>query len=112
MRSQKPAGYWDDIANVERELRAFMSTHGGNAIPTVTYLTKAGRRDLVHAIDKHGGFPAVGTLLGIIRPGARKPNGYWDDIATFERELHAFVATQGTDGTMPSLRELVAAGRN
>jgi len=74
--SQKPRGYWDDFANVETELRAFIAEHGTDGImPTVSELD-AGYSSLTYAIRKHGGISTVAERLSLKRPDTRKLKGY------------------------------------
>lgn len=42
----------------------------------------------------------------------RKPNGYWDDFANVECELHTFIEEHGTRGVMPTKPELEKAERS
>ncbi len=109
--ARKPANYWDDLANVERELRAFIARHGTpGQMPTSDVLYAQGCSTLAAAIGRHGGFAVVAERMGLTRPAARKPLGYWDDFANVERELRAFLATHGRAGRMPTMKELAAAG--
>ncbi|MDE3090145.1 MAG: hypothetical protein KGJ80_12250, partial [Chloroflexota bacterium] len=109
---KKPNGYWDDFANVERELRAFIVEHGaGGIMPNQGMLVNADRRDLIHAIRHNGGFSDVAERLGLELRRTRKFKGYWGDFANFEKELRAFITSHGTDGIMPSIPELQSAGR-
>jgi hypothetical protein len=110
---QKPAGYWNDFANIKRELHIFIVEHGTEGImPTSRELASAERVDLVQAIGKQGGFPAVAERLGLNRPDADKLSGYWNDFTNFEKELRAFVAEYGIDDVMPTYTELVNARRH
>src|SRR5439155_25954266 len=52
--AKKQQGYWDDFANVERGLRAFIQERGTSGVmPTSEELGKARRGDLAAAISKH-----------------------------------------------------------
>ena len=63
---QSCRGYWQDAANVERELRAFMGLYGISArMPTTRELLSKGANSLYMAINKHGGFNAVAERLGL-----------------------------------------------
>ena len=109
----KSIGYWSDFTNVERELRAFVVEHGTAGImPTQLELAKANRKDLVHAIGKHGGLPIVAERLGLKRPDVAKPSSYWDDFTNVERELIAFIQEHGETGIMPTRSEMIKTKRN
>jgi hypothetical protein len=43
--------------------------------------------------------------------GRRKPRGYWQDPATVDRELLAFIAEHGQPDVMPTQQQMVHAGR-
>ena len=59
-------GYWQDVANVERELRAFMGLYGiAGRMPTMRELQSRGANSLYGAIHKHGGFTALAQRLGL-----------------------------------------------
>ena len=59
-------GYWQDVANVERELRAFMGLYGiAGRMPTSRELQSRGANSLYGAIHKHGGFTALAQRLGL-----------------------------------------------
>ncbi len=62
----KPADYWKEFVNVERELLAFIEKKGASGVmPTNTELYNAGLSSLGYAIQKHGGFSAVARRLGL-----------------------------------------------
>ncbi len=106
-----PPNYWDDFSNVERELRAFINEFGTDGfIPTEDELTKARRSDLVRAIHMHGGIRQVAGRLNLSRPNVYAPIGYWDDFLNVEKELRAFIVRYGTEGVMPTDRELAKFG--
>lgn len=108
----KPTGYWSDFKNVEKELLSFISEHGEEGVmPTQPVLADAGHSDLVNAIRRHGGTPSVAERLGLSRPNAKKPSGYWDSFANVQKELHGFILNFGTKGMMPTASELSSNGR-
>src|SRR2546425_8672980 len=87
---KKPPGYWNDFANVKRELLAFIENHGTPGVmPTNTDLGKAGRSDLQNALAKHGGYPSVAAPLRLAC--AKKQQRYLGDFAHVERGLPAFI---------------------
>jgi len=109
--SAKRDRYWEDFANVQREILDFNQAQGiSGRMPTTIELRDAGKHSLAVAINAHGGFPAVAKRLGLV--AKTKPNGYWDDFANVERELLAFIQEQGTPGVMPTVNALEEAGRS
>lgn len=109
----KPAQYWDDFSNVERELLGFIAEKGTpGMMPTSADLKGTGRLDLGFAINKHGGFARVAALLRLQLSYEKKPDGYWDDFENVERELLDFMTEQGTPGIMPTNKDLADAGRS
>jgi len=108
----KPNGYWDDFANVERELLAFIQEQETPGVmPTRTELKQAGRIDLDGALDKHGGLLAVAERLDLELSYTRKRPRYWNDFANVRQALFDFVEAHGTPGVMPTRSELQEAGR-
>ena len=74
MSDVRPPGYWDDFANVELELRAFIAEHRVDAsMPTIPELEAAGRHDLVAAVLRHGGYRQVAERLDIARRQRSNP---------------------------------------
>ena len=110
---QKPSGYWDDFANLEEELLTHIVEHGTPGVmPTLPELSQSGRRDIAHAIKKHGGVLEVVKRLGLDRPGAEKPRNYWEDFSSVQNELLAFISEHGTQGTMPLKSDFIRAERS
>ena len=123
-RSSKPRGYWKDIDNVEKELRAWMKTLSiEDRLPTQKELRAAGKSSLSSAIDDLGGLAVFSPRLGT--PLAhRRPNGYWNDIKNLEHELQCYMSEddegegegEGGDGRpkrlFPRLDSLKEAGRH
>jgi hypothetical protein len=108
MKSQrKPKGYWDDFANVERELREFIAQYGVDGVmPTQKELAEKQRNDLVQGIGKHGGISAVARQLKLTSLNVSKPAGYWNDFNNVEKELLDFIEKQDLHGIMPT-RQMV-----
>lgn len=106
----KPRGYWKNLDNVNREILTFVAEEGiSGLMPTETELRRAGHGSLVIAIHKHhGSFHRVARQLHLSI--TRKPKGYWKDFRNVEREILAFIAEQGTPGTIPTATELRHAG--
>jgi hypothetical protein len=91
---------------------AFIAAYGeAGVMPTKATLTAAGRGDLENAISRAGGQHAVAQRLGLRPADTRRPTNQWADFDNLERELRAFVDEPGRPQRMPSLDELIAAGR-
>ncbi len=109
---RKPRKYWNDFANVEREVRAFAAVQGASGVmPTEKSLDAAKRGDLKNALTKHGGARVVAVRLNLALPSSQKPKGYWDDLGNLEREVLKHIEEHGTPGIMPTHNELREAGR-
>ena len=109
--SGKQSGYWKDFANVERELRSWITAHGlPETMPTQQMLRQAGQPGLSTAITKHGGSQAVAQQLGLTYTYTSKPAGYWNDFNNIEQAVNAFIEEHGTPGIMPTRGELRNAG--
>lgn len=109
---RRPRGYWSNPANVDRELLAFVAERGQPGVmPTQSALAAAGRDDLANAIARAGGQYATARRLGLRAADTRRAPNYWTDFASLERELRAFVTEPGRLQRMPTLGELLAAGR-
>jgi hypothetical protein len=70
---RKPRRYWQNPANVDRDLLAFIAEHGQPGVmPTQQQMVQAGRADLSLAITRSGGQRAAAArLLDRLRqPGA------------------------------------------
>lgn len=104
-RSAKKPGYWQDEANVERELKEWVAAHG--RFPTQNDLVRTRKTSLNTAIIRTGGLPAWRTRLGYDL--IRKNRGYWEDEANIERELRAWIARHGR---FPSDKALLKTGDN
>ena len=107
---RKPAGYWEDFANVRREILALNELcEQIGTMPTAQELQQMERGDLQKAISEfHGGYPAVAKKLGLVY--GKETHGYWHDFSNLEHELVTFVEHHGTRGIMPTKEELQAAG--
>ncbi len=109
----KPSGYWNNFAHIEQELNQYIQERGTSGVmPTHSELSKAGRLDLVNAIQgTHGGFTAVAQRLGLQQHISGKQAGYWKDFANVEQELRSWIARHGLPGTMPTQHLLRQAGQ-
>lgn len=109
--STRPRGHWDDWAQVEVELLAFMRTQARSgegatlAMPTQRELRNAGRADLADALALHGGLRAAAARLGV-QPRKRR-DFYYASFANVARELY----TLADAGAMPTTATLRAARR-
>jgi hypothetical protein len=110
----RPMGYWDNFANVEAALYAYIEEHGIlGVMPTISALQRAGLNSLTIAIiKKYGGVAAVADRLGLARSYTAKSSGYWDDVSHIERALHQFNEERGMSRIMPTSGELQEAGRS
>lgn len=135
---RKPHGFWNDLANVERELllvNALLGRPGAKIIPRLSEISALGRGDLVAAIGKHGGVKKVAVALRwgrggktrravsalgaerVIRDGTRdkilrRPKAYWNDIERVQSEIGAFVAEYGETGVMPTQKQFYSFERS
>jgi hypothetical protein len=109
---RKPHNYWKDPENIQRELLAFIAEHGEPGVmPKKREMEQAGRIDLSLAVTRSGGQHVVAERLGLRPADSRRAPNQWADFATLERELGAFIAEPGRPQRMPTLVELIAAGR-
>lgn len=135
---RKPHGFWNDLANVERELllvNGQLGCTGKKSVPRLSEIAALGRGDLVAAISKHGGVKRVAEDLRWGRGGKtrratstvtlpdgvsgrrvrdkmlRRPKAYWDDIGRVQSEIGAFVAEYGVKGVMPTQKQFYAFER-
>ncbi len=108
----KPPRYWQDLATIDREVLDFIAAHGEPGVmPKKTALEAAGRGDLANAISRAGGHYAAAQRLGLRPADSRRAHDHWADFANLERELRAFVEEPSRPQRMPTLAELIAAGR-
>ena len=65
--AKNPHGYWQNWANVEAEVRAFVEAQGQPGVmPTTAELLAARRFDLYYGISRNGGWRAVAERLGLM----------------------------------------------
>lgn len=113
----KPRGYWHEWANVEVEIRKFISEHGdsvaGCSMPATSQLRKHGMTSLADAISRFGGVQEVAGRLGL---ACGKPKGYWQDYTNTRNEFVAFLArwraAAGKPDGVPTQEMMRAAGRH
>eukprot|EP00177_Eucheuma_denticulatum_P004003 GFKZ01007229.1.p1 GENE.GFKZ01007229.1~~GFKZ01007229.1.p1 ORF type:complete len:503 (-),score=60.87 GFKZ01007229.1:796-2304(-) len=86
-------------------LIAFVRIHGTpGAMPSSRKLRNFGRTDLYRAILHHGGYREVANRLGL-------QCSYWEDFYEVGYELLSFIDKHGTEGVMPTEREIEDIGR-
>jgi|SRR5579859_6275693 len=103
--------YWQDFANIERELCVFLTERGTPTVmPTEREFHAAGRDDLLHGIWLNGGIRAVAERLGLSLADRSKPDAYWQQH--LDAEVRAFIRDHGEEGCLPTEREFVRAGRS
>ncbi len=84
------SGYWNRLEYVESELHAWISKHGTpGCMPTFAELRASGANSLCCAIERHGGFAAAATRMGLA--GARRANGHWTDWDTFVTDIMPYM---------------------
>eukprot|EP00171_Calliarthron_tuberculosum_P007542 IDg7542t1 len=128
---RKPHGFWNDLANVERELEtvnAALGRRGRRQMPRLSEMSALGRGDLIAALAKHGGSKHVALMLrwsstrksgrklptslrtqaklpytGVRTKLLRREADYWADLAKLELEVKSFARLHGVaDGAMPT----------
>ncbi|GJQ13512.1 hypothetical protein GpartN1_g5303.t1 [Galdieria partita] len=110
--TRRPRGYWSHMENLKAELTDCISQSSISSfsyhysIPTLSYLKRNQRQDLIEAIRKHGGVQRVAAKLCMMRQSKRKPKGYWNDFAVVRAEISVFLRRYGTPGVMPLGHEL------
>lgn len=106
---RRPRGYWLDSATLHAELLAFTAKNGHPGImPTYERLRKAGRMDLVYAINRYGGFSTLASKLHLTWYG---PSSFWRVFRNVRSRLQGFLKSRGDMTAMPSVPELHKLGR-
>jgi len=72
-KKKKPNKYWS-LKNTLEEAKAIIKETG--YLPPAKELKGMERYDILHAIDKHGGFHKIKKALNI--ESQKQPNGYWN----------------------------------
>ena len=98
---ERPRGYWQDLDNVRREVRAFQREHSldPGVLPAHGQFTAAARSDMARMMRKHwGGQEALAATLGLRSPkgpAAKERKALW------ERHLkQAQAYTQAEEGCL------------
>ena len=80
VQKKRPNGYWKELTNLVRELRAVAAALGmPEVMPTQTQLLATGHSSLVRAIHFHGHFEEIARTAGLRFTLNTKPSGYWND---------------------------------
>lgn len=75
-KRRKPKGYWDNLENLEEEIRRFQRSWGMDLsyMPSRKSFERAGRYDIARALEKWGGLHEVSRLLSLkVRHPNRQP---------------------------------------
>lgn len=65
LQGKKPRGYWDKLANVQKEIDSFNKQQGLplGIMPLKMDFVRANRYDLSHAVERWGGLYDLAELL-------------------------------------------------
>ncbi len=110
LKTSKPKGYWLQFENVVAELKAFLGDTV-KALPTQAELRKAGRTDLISAMQAHGGMQRFAEYLEIKMSEQKVRTTAYSQRRQLDDELRAFSRRYGIEGVMPSSQLLMAWGR-
>ena len=103
----KEDGYWNDLANVERELHEYICLHGTEGVmPTYAELQRAKLSSLCATIRQHGTFASLAEQFGLFYQPGKRRDGYWDDLAHVEQALREHNERYGMGDIMPTAQEL------
>ncbi|CAD7697848.1 unnamed protein product [Ostreobium quekettii] len=91
-----------------------MDKHQLTSIPRKGWLMQCGRRDIVHAIYREGGFSSVAARMGVDMN--RKKHRQWGSMQEVVEELKAFMDASGSKDKgeaahLPTRAQLEGAGR-
>nr|XP_010912051.1 uncharacterized protein LOC105038057 isoform X1 [Elaeis guineensis] len=66
-KRRKPSGYWDNLENLQEEIRRFQKNWGMDPayMPSRKSFERAGRYDIARALEKWGGLQEVSRLLSL-----------------------------------------------
>ncbi|XP_040378572.1 uncharacterized protein LOC102700516 [Oryza brachyantha] len=76
-KNRKPRGYWDNLENLQEEIRRFQKNWGMDPsyMPSRKSFERAGRYDIARALEKWGGVQEVSRLLSLeLRRPRRQAN--------------------------------------
>ncbi|GAB0492478.1 hypothetical protein MMPV_003741 [Pyropia vietnamensis] len=135
-RNRRRRNHWAEPSTLHAELRAYMADVGAypRLMPRREDLARHSRGDLIYAVERHGGFPAVAASMHLQWHG---PASYWRSFTNLRSRLMAHIkatrkrqvasgmavlpgaaaavaadgATTGVVAVMPNFQELHAVGR-
>jgi hypothetical protein len=110
LKTSKPKGYWLCFENVVTELKTFLG-ETVQALPTQAELRKAGRTDLISAMQAHGGMQRFAEHLEIKMSEQKVRATGFSQLLQLDDEILRFSKHYGMEGVMPSERLLLAWGR-
>lgn len=113
MMHRKRRNYWQDINNIDHELRTWMWRHQVNSrLPKHRELKQSGYSSLSRAIVDHGGLIVFASRLGIpcFYTRGRRPSGYWSDLRNIEKELKVWFENHSKNDEFPTREELRETG--
>lgn len=101
---QKPQRYWQDIKNVEEELKPVIKKYG--YIPGKAELKRLGKEGVVAAIETYyNSFKEVASVLGVDYKPLKKTNRHWLSEENIKSELQIIVTNLGRFPTASDLRK-------
>ena len=127
-KRKRPDGYWNDVANVEKELKDWMQRHDSEKFPTRDALRETGDAALATALRWHGNIETMTKRLKV--RGKQRGRHFWTKDENLKKELLPYLLqvfsarwmlldiewsrwVKGPDGlTFPTQRELQTAQRN
>lgn len=106
---QKPQRYWQDIKNIEEELKPVIKKYG--YIPGKSELKRIGKEGVVAAIETyHKSLKEVSSVLGVDYKPLKKTNRHWLTQENIKTELQIIVNKLGKFPTAADLRTLKKHG--
>ncbi|HLP79723.1 MAG TPA: hypothetical protein VK158_03760 [Acidobacteriota bacterium] len=105
-KQQRPAGYWNDWSNLERELKDACQKIGHFPSPTEMIALNL-PKTLSQAIANHGGVYEVSRKIGY--PADRRPDGYWLNVENAKKEALQIMRTHNFK-RLPSTHTLFKLG--
>eukprot|EP00210_Caulerpa_lentillifera_P003686 g3519.t1 len=115
MTHRKRQGYWQDITNVDHEIRNWMWRHQiTSRLPKHHELRQTRCSSLSRAIVEHGGLHVFSKRMGIpcFYEQERKPFRYWTDLNNVEKELNDWCEKHGMKNEFPTREQLRETGAN
>ena len=101
---QKPQRFWQDIKNIEEELKPVIEKYG--YIPGKSELKKIGKEGVVAAIETyHKSIKQICALLGVDYKPSKKTNRHWLTEENIKNELEIVLNKLGKFPTADDLRK-------